>query len=64
MIADLQPIKDRIGTAGRATRVDISEALAIIQSQGGDRESEITELVENVYNADQTAKLISSLDSY
>lgn len=64
MIAELQPIKDRITEAKRATRDDISEALGIIDEQEGDRESEIMELVEGTYNAEQSAKLITSLDSY
>lgn len=64
MITELQPIKARIEEAERATREDIAEALAIIDAQSGDREQELTEMVEGIYNADQTAMLISSLDSY
>jgi hypothetical protein len=64
MIAEIQPLKDRITNAGRATRDDITEALGIIRANGADPESEIVELVDQIYNADQTAKLVSSLGSY
>lgn len=64
MIPGLIQIKTRIEEAKKVTRQDIFEALKIIDDAGADRETEITELVENVYNADQTAKLVSDLDSY
>jgi len=64
MIAALDQIKARVTEARKVTRADMQEAITAIKAEGANVEDEISEMVQGVYNADQTAKLLTSLDSY
>lgn len=60
----LQPIRDRILLAKRATRDDIQEALDIARGELLNPEVAITALVEGVYSQAQLKKLLSSINTY
>jgi len=64
MLDELKTLKKNIDEQGRATRKDIVTALYLIKIAKVDRETEITELIKDVYDNEEVEHILSDLDSY